>query len=159
CPSLRLRLQAGFSRLTVPPVVCSALAVKASDLPSGGQTGPSGPPRAESPAFRSIVAATADKAGEAFFRHLVKPLALALDVPYAFVAEFAGSPTRVRTIALWGRDRWLDNVEYDLDGTPCEEVLRGDLCLHGDRVQGRFPKDTWLTEIEARSFLGVPLRA
>jgi len=110
-------------------------------------------------AFRSIVAATADKAGEEFFRHLVKHLALALDVAYAFVAEFAGSPTRVRTVALWGRGSWLDNVEYDLEGTPCEEVLRGSLSLHPDCVQERFPRDTMLTEIQARSYLGVPLRA
>jgi formate hydrogenlyase transcriptional activator len=113
----------------------------------------------ESLAFRSIVEATADKAGEEFFRHLVKHLAQALDVSYAFVAEFAGSPTRVRTVALWGGGDWLDNVEYDLDGTPCEEVLRGALCLHPDGVQARFPKDPLLTEMAARSFLGVPLRA
>jgi formate hydrogenlyase transcriptional activator len=113
----------------------------------------------ESLAFRSIVAATADKAGEEFFRHLVKHLALALDVAYAFVAEFAGSPTRVRTVALWGPRGWLDNVEYDLDGTPCEEVLRGALCLHPDGVQARFPRDTLLAGMAARSFLGVPLRA
>jgi formate hydrogenlyase transcriptional activator len=105
------------------------------------------------------VEATADKVGEEFFRHLVKHLALALDVAYAFVAEFAGSPTRVRTLALWGRGAWLDNVEYDLDGTPCEEVLRGARCLHPDDVQARFPRDTLLTAMAARSFLGVPLRA
>jgi formate hydrogenlyase transcriptional activator len=110
-------------------------------------------------AFRSIIEATADKAGEEFFRHLVKHLAVALGVTYAFVAEFAGTPTRVRTIALWGRGNWLDNVEYDLDGTPCEEVLLGAMCLHADDVQARFPKDPLLAEMGARSFLGVPLRA
>jgi formate hydrogenlyase transcriptional activator len=119
-------------------------------------------PRAATPeglAFRSIVAATADKAGEEFFRHLVKHLALALGVRYAFVAEFAGAPTRVRTIAYWGGEDWLDNVEFDLGGTPCEEVLRGSLCLHRDGVQERFPRDVALAEMRARSYLGVPLRA
>ena len=109
--------------------------------------------------FRSLVAATADKVGEDFFRQLVKHVALALDVSHAFVAEFAGSPTRVRTIAQWGHERWLDNVEYDLAGTPCEEVLRGPLCLYPDGVQARFPRDTPLAEMGARGYLGVPLRA
>ncbi|HKQ63151.1 MAG TPA: sigma 54-interacting transcriptional regulator [Candidatus Polarisedimenticolaceae bacterium] len=113
----------------------------------------------EAPAFQSIVKATADKAGEEFFRHLVKHLALALDVGYAFVAEFAGSPARVRTVGLWGNGGWLDNLEYDLDGTPCEEVLGGALCFHPDGLQERFPRDTMLGEMGARSFLGVPLRA
>jgi formate hydrogenlyase transcriptional activator len=130
-----------------------------TEFSSGWYGRPHGAVTPEDLAFRSIVEATADKAGEEFFRHLVKHLALALDVTYAFVAEFAGSPTRVRTVALWGHGRWLDNVEYDLDGTPCEEVLRGPLCLHQDDVQERFPRDALLTEMQARSYLGVPLRA
>jgi formate hydrogenlyase transcriptional activator len=130
-----------------------------SERSSGWQARPHGAAMPEGMAFRSIVAATADKAGEEFFRHLAKHVALALDVTYAFVAEFAGSPTRVRTVALWGRGSWLDNVEYNLEGTPCEEVLQGSLSLHPDCVQERFPKDTLLTEIQARSYLGLPLRA
>ena len=128
-------------------------------MPSGRPAG--GPPGAPAPAetFRSLVAATADKVGEDFFRQLVKHVALALDVSHAFVAEFAGSPTRVRTIAQWGHGRWLDNIEYDLAGTPCEEVLRGPLCLYPDGVQARFPRDTPLAEMGARGYLGVPLRA
>jgi formate hydrogenlyase transcriptional activator len=103
--------------------------------------------------------ATADKIGEEFFSQLVKHVALALNVAYAFVAEFAGSPTRVRTIALWGEGSWLDNVEYDLAGTPCEEVVRGSVCRYETNVHTRFPEDKWLTKIGARGYLGVPLRA
>ena len=118
---------------------------------------PADRPAAET--FRSITAVTADKVGEEFFRQLVRHVALALDVTYAFVAEFAGSPTRVRTIALWGEGGWLDNVEYELAGTPCEEVVRGSLCLYENGVHARFPEDKWLTKIGARGYLGVPLRA
>jgi len=133
--------------------------VTSQEPSAGGKTHPSRIRTPAGVAFQSIAAATADKAGEEFFRQLVKHLALTLDVAYAFVAEFAGSPSRVRTIALWGPDGWLDGIEYELDGTPCEEVLGGDLSLHSDGVQARFPKDTWLTKIGARGFLGVPLRA
>ncbi len=55
----------------------------------------------------------------------VRYLAHALDVRYAFVAEFAGVKTRVRTLAFWSGDRFIDNFEYDLAGTPCEAVLAG----------------------------------
>jgi GAF domain-containing protein len=110
-------------------------------------------------AFRSIVQATADKSGKDFLRSLVKHLALALDVAYAFVAEFSGSPRRVQTVALWGPDGWLENIQYDLVDTPCEEVLKGSLCFHPQGVQDRFPRDAILTKIGASSFLGVPLRA
>jgi formate hydrogenlyase transcriptional activator len=129
--------------------------VTLSDQPA---VGPS-PHRPATQTFRSLTAATADKAGEEFFRQLVKHVALALDVGYAFVAEFAGAPSRVRTIALWGDGTWLDSVEYDLAGTPCEEVVRGSLCRYENDVHTRFPEDKWLTKIGARGYLGVPLRA
>jgi formate hydrogenlyase transcriptional activator len=128
--------------------------VTPSEQTAGGP--PAGHPAAET--FRSLTAATADKSGDEFFRQLVKHVALALDVAYAFVAEFAGSPTRVRTIALWGEGGWLDNVEYELAGTPCEEVVRGLLCRYENAVHARFPEDKWLTKIGARGYLGVPLR-
>src|SRR5262245_3416052 len=109
-------------------------------------------------AFRSVVEATADKAGLDFMRHLVKNLAESLGVDYAFVAEFAGAADRVKTIAFWAVDSWRPNVEYELSGTPCEKVVAGDLCLYRDDVQRLFPADSDLVTLGARSYLGVPLR-
>jgi formate hydrogenlyase transcriptional activator len=109
-------------------------------------------------AFRPVVEATADKSGLEFLRHLVKNLAESLGVAYAFVAEFAGSGDRVRTIALWNGREWLPNIEYALPGTPCEQVVGGQLCLYRDNVQGLFPEDADLVALGARSYLGVPLR-
>ncbi len=108
-------------------------------------------------AFRSVVEATADKAGLEFLRHLVKNLAESLGVAYAFVAEFAGAADRVRTIAFWGNGAWHPNIEYGLSGTPCEAVAAGQLCFHRDDVQRLFPADSDLVELGARSYLGVPL--
>jgi formate hydrogenlyase transcriptional activator len=125
------------------------------------------PPEAEDPtlatwnaelAFRSVVEATADKAGLEFMRHLVKNLAQSLGVAYAFVAEFAGAADRVKTIAFWSQDHWAPNIEYRLSGTPCEKVVEGELCLYRDEVQRLFPADSDLVALGARSYLGVPLR-
>src|SRR5262249_35816342 len=78
----------------------------------------------------------------------------------AFVAEFASreSSTRVRTIAYWARDRIVDNVEWMLAGTPCEEVVHGSLCHHPSGVWQKFPEDRPLVEWGIESYLGVPLR-
>lgn len=108
-------------------------------------------------AFRSVVEATADKAGLEFMRHLVKNLAQSLGVRYAFVAEFAGVADRVRTIAFWRGDDWAPNIEYPLLGTPCQHVVDGELCLFKDDVQSLFPGDVDLVALGVRSYLGVPL--
>jgi formate hydrogenlyase transcriptional activator len=109
-------------------------------------------------AFRAVVEATADKAGLDFMRALVRNLAESLHVDHAFVAEFAGTSSRVRTVAFWSSGGWRDDVEYGLAGTPCERVVAGHLCLYRDDVQRLFPADTDLAALGVRSYLGVPLK-
>jgi len=108
-------------------------------------------------ALRTILDGTAYRTGEEFFQSLVRHLAVAVGAEYAFVAEFADVNTRVRTLAYWFRDRFHDNVEYDLSGTPCEEVLRGNLCHYPRDVQQGFPTDQLLVDLRVESYLGVPL--
>jgi PAS domain S-box-containing protein len=104
-------------------------------------------------ALRAIVEGTAQSTGEDFHRLLVKNLSLATGVPNAFVAEFTNVPTRVRTLAFWSNGEFLPQQEWDLAGTPCEEVLHGNLCHYPTDVWKRFPKDEGI-----ESYLGVPLR-
>ncbi|HEX3448647.1 MAG TPA: sigma 54-interacting transcriptional regulator, partial [Isosphaeraceae bacterium] len=108
-------------------------------------------------ALRAIVEGTARNTGEVFFESLVRHLARAIDVSYAFVAEFAGSNERVRTLAYWSKGKLRENVEYDLAGTPCEDVVRGGLCHHPLGVKDRFPDDRDLAAMGIESYLGVPL--
>jgi formate hydrogenlyase transcriptional activator len=110
-------------------------------------------------ALRAIVEGTAQESGVAFFQSLVKHLATAVDARYAFVAEFAGSNTRVRTIAYYGDGQILENKEWDLAGTPCEEVVKGNLCHHPMGVSRNFPRDVALVEMGIESYRGVPLVA
>jgi formate hydrogenlyase transcriptional activator len=107
--------------------------------------------------LRSLVEGTAGASGDDFFQSLVKHLADALGVRYAFVAEFADSSTRVRTLAFWSHGKLLDNFEYELVGTPCEEVIKGSICHHADNVAQNFPNDITLEDLNATSYLGVPL--
>jgi PAS domain S-box-containing protein len=107
-------------------------------------------------ALRAIVEGTARATGAMFFQSLVQNLAAAVGTRYAFVAEFAGA-TLARTLAYWVRDRIVDNVEWDVVGTPCEDVVRGHLCHHPTGVSGKFPADEALVAWGIESYLGVPL--
>jgi PAS domain S-box-containing protein len=111
-------------------------------------------------ALRAIVEAASHGSGEEYFQALVRHLARAVDAHYALVAEFASpeTHTKARTIAFWARDHIAENFEWTLAGTPCEEVVRGNLCHHPSGVQQSFPKDRPLVEWRIESYLGVPLR-
>ncbi len=102
---------------------------------------------------RGVVALT----GERFFRELVRNLASTLGTRYAFVAEFPGQGTRVRTLAFWGGDDFFDNLEFELAGTPCQDVIGGKLTYHPERVSTLFPKDKPLAAMAVEGYLGVPL--
>src|SRR6516164_2251985 len=97
-------------------------------------TNPESPSTDDVAALRAIVEGTALHTGEAYFESLVRHLARAVGTRYAFVAEFAGG-TRARTLAFWFRDRIIDNVEWDVLGTPCQDVVRGNLCHYPSGVR------------------------
>jgi PAS domain S-box-containing protein len=109
--------------------------------------------REEVAALRAIVEGTARHTGEEFFRSLVRNLSAATGVPNAFVAEFAEQKTRIRSLAFWQGGKFLPPDEWDLAGTPCEDVLAGNFCHHPTGVSEKFPKD-----VSVESYLGVPLR-
>src|SRR5262245_53077606 len=107
-------------------------------------------------ALRTIVEGTARHTGQEFFQSLVRHLAAAVGTRYAFVAEFAGG-TRARTLAFWPRDSIADNIEWAVTSTPCEDVVRGNLCHYPAGVSQRFPEDKLSVNRGIESYLGVPL--
>jgi PAS domain S-box-containing protein len=111
-------------------------------------------------ALRAIVEAASHGSGEEYFQALVRNLARVVESHYALVAEFASpeTQTKARTIAFWARDRIAENFEWTLAGTPCEEVVQGDLCHYPSGVRRKFPHDRSLVEWRIESYLGVPLR-
>jgi len=118
----------------------------------------SGPPAfAEDVALRAVVEGVEAETGDKFFPSLVRHLAAALCVQYAFVSEFSEDRSRFRTRAAWGRGDFLANFEIPIEGTPCEAVLDGQMAHYPARLRALFPADTGLTTWEAESYCGVPL--
>ena len=88
--------------------------------------------------LKKIVEGTASETGEGFFNALVKNLALALDVPAAWVTEY---------------------VEFMAEGTPCAAVLDRNRMVHvADRIEEVFPDDPDLGPLGIKSYLGVPFK-
>src|SRR5258708_40088475 len=62
--------------------------------------------------------------GQEYFRTLVSELARALDADFAFAAELSGEePLRARTVARFPDGEHVANIEYVLEGTPCNDVI------------------------------------
>jgi len=107
--------------------------------------------------LREIAEGTAAVTGRDFFYSLVRHLASALHVRYAFLAECLPGGRRVRTLAFWKGNDFGENFEYDVGPTPCRTVIEGQPALYPDDVQHLFPGDLGLVELSARSYFGVPV--
>ncbi len=109
--------------------------------------------------LRLIVEGTASVTGEEFFRSLVRSLSTALNVRYAFVSGCVDAPpTRICTYAFWKGNEFGENIEFDLYGTPCAQVFKGQGCQYfSEDVQTLFPQDNGLVEMAAESYAGIPL--
>jgi len=105
-----------------------------------------------------IAAGTTAVTGEDFFRSLVASLASALKVRYIYLSELL-EPERDRfaTLAVWEDGELRENFEYDLAGTPCEEVARTGQRYFCQNVQQTFPHDHFLKEKQVESYCGTPL--
>ena len=108
--------------------------------------------------LRMLAEGTAAQVGADFFPSLVKNLAKALGVEYAFVSEFCPDRTKVRTLAFWASDQLKENFEYTIAHTPCEKVLAGDIYHCADKVADRFPlhRDD-LEGLGVQSYLAIPV--
>ena len=105
-------------------------------------------------ALRIIAEGTASATGDAFFPALVEHLAQAIGARHAFISEFI-PPQKIRTFAFWSAGRLVPNIEYQLPGTPCEEVINGGLCFYPKGLEQKYAE----TEPGIASYLGVPLAA
>ncbi len=102
-------------------------------------------------ALQAIASGTAQSTGDDFFLTLVQHLAMAMGTPHAFVSEFI-PPQRIRTLAFWSGGQIVENIEYDLPGTPCELVIGGSVCHLPSGVEEKYPVEEGI-----ESYLGVPL--
>jgi len=114
--------------------------------------------KVEDLALRKILEGTASHTGEDFFRSLVKNLAEALDTKGAWVTEFTSDPRKMRALAFWMEDDFVEDYEIDIPGTPCEVVLNKKQLFHvPDNILHLFPNDPDLLANGAASYLGIPL--
>lgn len=108
--------------------------------------------------FQQLVTKTAAVTGLEFFRILTEELARALKFNYALVSELTDvRMERARTLAFYKENSHAPNFEYELVGTPCQEVSHGKACFYATDVTSRFPNDRDLIDMGAQAYLGVPL--
>ena len=101
---------------------------------------------------------TAYKIGDEFFAEVVITLAEILNVSHVSISEcLQQPPTRARTLAAVAWGSLCENVEYDLEGTPCQQVYDKGIFFCSKDLQSAFPMDHELASMNSESYGGISL--
>jgi signal transduction histidine kinase len=105
-----------------------------------------------------ITQSTSSVIGNEYFNNLVQSLASVFGMRYAFIGKIEkGSPKTLRTVALWDKNKIIENLTFILKDTPCEKVIDQETSFYPQNVQTYFPYDQCLVDWGIHSYLGVPL--
>lgn len=95
--------------------------------------------------------------------HYLKEIMKRFTELYHFDFALLGQPSGpnceiIQTKLLLAHGTFQENISYDLDGTPCENVLGGDqICFYDRDVAIAFPRDELLQEMGVSSYVGSRL--
>ncbi|MEN9866013.1 MAG: hypothetical protein RL748_1603, partial [Pseudomonadota bacterium] len=96
---------------------------------------------------------------EAFFQLLVTDLAQALRTDRAFIGlRMPDNSQLIRTMGNYVDGALGEDYEIDIQNTPAQVALQGQMVVIASQVQQAFPRDLNLAEIGMQSYAGAPLR-
>ncbi|HWB60737.1 MAG TPA: PAS domain S-box protein, partial [Chthoniobacteraceae bacterium] len=96
--------------------------------------------------------------GKEFVRSLVKQLSKALNSDFAFVVEtIKKGDESVCSLIIAEHGNIRSKINYALSGTPFDEVLKKGYRAYADDVMEKYPNDEVLRELNAKSFVAMPL--
>jgi len=95
--------------------------------------------------------------GQELFDNVCKNLCEILDMDYAMIGEHVEDQNSIHSISFFEGQKRLPNVDYNLEHTPCSEVMEGELCTYDRQVQQTFPKDEMLKNYKIEAYAGLPL--
>jgi two-component system, cell cycle sensor histidine kinase and response regulator CckA len=96
--------------------------------------------------------------GTDFFLSVVRHLATTFHADFVYLGEVPGSPAdRVRTLAVFRKERIVKNFEQKLAGTASAQVLADGSFACSKDVATLFPLDTLLETLTAQGYAGIRL--
>ena len=95
--------------------------------------------------------------GKELFTNITEHLCNSLKIDIAFIGEYNNDEKKVSVLGGNWDGRPIDNMEYDIDGSPCETVIGKQVNFFPQNVAKLFPRDQVLTDERIESYCGIPL--
>lgn len=111
-------------------------------------------------ALRSMAEGLELRSGETFFQFLCLQLAETLETKCAEVGMIVPERDRtIRTLGSCANGKVTENHSYSVVGTPCENVIKGEVCHYDSGLPELFPGCSMVKEQGVTAYMGMPLHA
>lgn len=107
--------------------------------------------------LRALATTTSSKDIDEFFKYCVQTLARLYGCKFAFVGLLKENKQQVITQAVWAGDGFAENFEYDLEGTPCQEIINLEKELIPTNASKLYADDELLVSMNIDSYFGAPI--
>jgi signal transduction histidine kinase len=108
-------------------------------------------------ALSTLLRGTAKVTGAKFFKELSMLLCRTFDVKFAFIGKISNNKKTLRIIEAFGTLDETAFVNYPLQGTLVENVLRGCTTFYQTGVVSLFPNDHFAADNKIDGFMGTPV--
>ncbi len=103
--------------------------------------------------LRTVSEQTAGITGEDYLLQLAKFVTSCLNIRYAMVSKYSNPEhTRMKMLSYVERNEVLEGFEYELSGTPCEVVMKGNQFFCANNLEISYPR-----ELGINSWIAVPI--
>lgn len=110
-------------------------------------------------AITSLARASNLMAFDDFLKESVQSLAKLYNTKFAFIGRLHADKKNVTTLVVWAGNQIVDNFTYELEGTPCKDVLDLKVELISDRASELYSDDEMLVQMGIQSYFGHPMIA
>lgn len=76
---------------------------------------------------------------------------------FIIVGAFHQSKERVNSIYFYHKENRLENIEYDLEHTPCKKIKKNVNCVANNNAATEFPENLFFKQNNIKSYVGIPL--
>jgi hypothetical protein len=97
-------------------------------------------------------------AGKNYLKALAKFISRETGVAYVIVG-YPDSPqlNHAKSAVMLAKGKFVIDYGYDLQGTPCENVMGRNCCYYPSNIQQMFPLDLELRHFGIQSYIGMPV--
>jgi PAS domain S-box-containing protein len=95
--------------------------------------------------------------GSEFFDQLAGNMVEALGASVGLIGKVNAATRSIDTISYVLDGKLMENISYDLAGSPCENVASGAICVLARDVQRLFPNNHLLFRLGIEAYVGIPL--